>query len=192
MAANDWTTLTNLKEYLQITDASKDTLLTNLITRCSVALDRYCGREQLKSKQYTEYRDGDGTDTLLMDERPIISVTYLYDDTGRVYASESLIDSDDFIVYGKEGMIKLDGDTINYGAFSVGKQNLKIVYDAGYATIPADAELACLIYCGHIFNKAGTEGHTSLSLGGLSKSFDTRAIPDEVKALVEPFRKRPV
>ena len=190
MAANDWTSLANLKEHLKFEDtvAFRDALLTNLITRASKALDRYCGRESLKAADYTEYHDGEGTNVLLTEERPIISVTSLHDDPSRTFEDDTLVAAADRVTNAKEGMIRLLDDVI----FTRGIQNLKLVYRAGYETIPEDAELACLILCSHIYNKAGTEGHTSLSLGGLSKSFDPKAWPDEVRAIVEPFRKRPV
>lgn len=185
-----WSTLVLVREHLQIaaSDTSKDEQLKSLINRATLALERYCGREQLKSKTYTEYHDGDGDDYILTQERPIISVTSLHDDPDRDFTATTLLtENEDFIVYSKEGMIKKFED----GVFNIGKQNIKLVYVAGYATIPDDAEMACTILVAFWYNKSGSEGHTSLSLGGLSKSYDPAAWPATVKALVEPFRKRP-
>lgn len=188
--ANAWTTLALCREHLQFqsSDTSKDEQIKSFINRALGILERYIGR-QIKSREYTEYYDGDGTDQLLVNHWPIISVASLHDDPDRAFTSETLIDSTDYNIYANEGMIRLFNDE---GVFVTGEQNIKLVYTAGYATIPDDLELAATILVAHFYNKSAGEGHTSLGLGGFNKSFNMAAIPDEVRFIVEPYRKRAV
>lgn len=132
------TSLANVKEFLRITDTNDDTFLTNLISRVEKEVKEYCQRD-FEAADYMEYYDGDGTDTLLVDNYPINSVSELYDDPDREFGTDTLIDSSDYIIYSEEGKIVLDGST-----FSKGNKNIKIVYNAGYTTIPADLEQAVI------------------------------------------------
>jgi len=132
------TSLTKVKEFLRITDNNDDTLLTNLISRVEKEVKEYCQRD-FEATDYTEYYDGDGTDTLLVDNYPINSVSELYDDPDRDFGADTLIDPSDYVIYSEEGKVVLDGSV-----FSKGKKNIKIVYNAGYTTIPADLEQAVI------------------------------------------------
>ena len=78
------------------------------------------------------------------------------------------------------------------GVFVKSEQGIKIVYTAGYATIPDDLEYAATSHVSFLYNKSGHEGHSSISLGGLSKSYDPNPIPEDVRFALEPYRRRPV
>lgn len=81
----------------------------------------------------TEYYDGDGTDTLIVKHRPIMSVSTLNDDPDQDYASGDDISSDDYTIYKESGIIVLD----NY-SFTKSHRNVKITYKAGYNSDDAD------------------------------------------------------
>jgi len=183
-----WTTLAAVREYLNLptNEVDRDTFIENLINRSYKVLEAYIGKT-IKSATYTEYYDGDGTDTLLVDQWPIISITSLNEDVSRDFLGDTAIDATDILIYAKEGRIVLYADEY---AFSIGKQNIKIVYVAGYADIPADLALAALMHVSSIYNLAGADGHVGMSLGGLSKSIDTAPLSDKLRLLLEPYRKR--
>ncbi len=197
----DLTTLANVKAYMKIlsTDSSKDTLLSLLITRSARAIEKYCGRIFFKT-DYTEYYDGDGRTKLLLNQWPINSVAELNMDNSRMFGTATIIPADQFVIWDTLGYIELlkpldylSGIETAYGRFFVhGQQNLKVSYNAGYTAIPDDIEMASMIHVSFLYNKAGTEGHVSMSLGGLAKAFDRRALPDEVALYLEPYRKRTV
>lgn len=196
ISSNAWTSLANAKEYLQIATATTtyDDLLINLINRSETILERYCGRK-MKSRSYTEYYDGDGTRFLYTKQWPIVSITSIHIDVDRVFGSAELVSSSDYFFDDEngevQGRITLLG-TADESIFGQGYGNVKLVYTAGYATLPEDIEAAAVVHVSHWYNKAGTEGHTSMGLGGLSKSFDMAPLPGEVKMYLEPHRKRPV
>lgn len=184
-----WTTLALVREHLRFaaSDTSKDEQLKSFINRSMGMLERYIGR-QIKARDYTEYQDGDGSDRVLVDQWPIISIASLHSDADRDFTSETLIDTTDYISYA-EGRIELVSDE---GNFPEGEQNIKIVYNAGYAAIPDDLEYAATVHVAYMYNKSGHEGHTAISLGGLSKSYDPAPIPQDVKFALEPYKRRPV
>lgn len=187
---NAWTTLDLVREHLRFpaSDTTKDEQLKSFINRSLAILEKYIGR-QIKERSYTEYQDGDGSNKVLVDQYPILVVTSLHDDPTRQFTSESEIDSTDYAVFNDHGRINLVSDG---GNFAASEQNIKIVYTAGYAAIPDDLELAATMHVAYMYNKSGHEGHSSISLGGLAKSYDPAPIPEEVKFYLEPYRKRTV
>jgi hypothetical protein len=102
-----------------------------------------------------------------------------------------LISSGDYIVYDKEGSIRLFNDET---IFSKGYQNVKIVYSGGYSTIPEDLELACIDWVLKYYrkNKDKLQGWSSKSYSGVSVLIDLAAIPDDIKAVLNSYKLRKV
>lgn len=96
--------------------------------------DRY--KDSTSSNTYTEKHDGDGTDTLFVENTPITSVTNLkfLDLTGEVINYNSSA----FHVY--RDYIRLDD-----GIFPVGKQNIEVTYTAGESTVNPRVKMAELL-----------------------------------------------
>lgn len=144
-SGDDLTTVTDFKIDFNIASSftDHDTLIQNLITQKSKMISEYCGGRKFASQAYSSaddntLYDGDGTSVLLTRQFPIVSVASLYDDTARVFGSNTLIDPSYYVINYTEGKIELD--TI---LFSVGKRNIKVLYTAGYSTLPGDLVSAC-------------------------------------------------
>jgi|GEM_PF-1428286 len=137
VTGSELSTLANVKEYLRITTADDDTLIQKILTRTSTWIQKYCNRVFIAA-DYTEYYDGDGTKELLVNQYPINSIASMYDDYDRVFGSDTAITVADLVYY-PEGRI-----VYPYNSFMRGQKNIKITYNAGYATIPADLEQACI------------------------------------------------
>lgn len=135
------TTLANLKSVLHQDVSTDDTLLKAIITRVSASIASTCNRI-FYAHDITEYQDGEGDSTLVAEQYPINSITSIHDDVERAYGSDTLIASTDYVYYSEKGLIKLD----NY-YFAVGLKNIKLVYNAGYSTVPQDLEMACIKRC---------------------------------------------
>ena len=125
-----------VKDSLKIVQA--DSLLDNMIHewigRISTAFENYCGRKFI-AQAYTEYHDG-GVRSIFPHQNPINSITSIHGDSSWVWGSDTLLDSSNYrIVYGKY--------IIYDGVFAYGQQSIKLVYNAGYTTIPADLTQAC-------------------------------------------------
>ena len=76
-------------------------------------------------------------------------------------------------------------------------QNIKLVYDYGYASVPENLMLACLLWCQDISDKTpGFEsgnrfGKASEQINeGGTLSFVTGIMPPEVRGLIKPFVRK--
>jgi hypothetical protein len=197
----DFASLSDVREYLKFlpTDTRFDSLLTNLLKRSTALIQKYIGRV-LFATDYTEYYDGYGTPKLLLNQWPINSVSELNMDNNRDFLPASVIPAADFVIWKDIGYLELlkpldylSGIETAYGRFFLhGQQNIKVTYNAGYTTIPDDVAMAQIIHVAFLYNKAGSEGHSSMSLGGLAKTYDKSALPAEVVMYLEPYRKRAV
>jgi len=135
---SELTTVDDFKTAFDIDTAEHDTLIQRLITQLSAWCSTFCGRDFVAG-DHTEYYDGDGSRTLFLRNYPINSIASIYDDPDRNYNAEDLIDSGDIEFYDDDGQVCL----FNGIAFTNAKKNIKITYNAGYSTYPADLVNAC-------------------------------------------------
>ena len=141
----DLCTRKDLKNYLGITnvDQVSNDLLSDLIDRVSVEIETYCMRT-FGSTEYTEYHSGDGVDYLYTKQHPITSVSGIWSDTSLDWDADALIESTDYVVF--EDNVQLI-DTY----FTAGRNNVKMIYTAGYMTIPLDLQQVCIDEAGRRF-----------------------------------------
>jgi len=193
---NSLITLEDLKEYLA--DLATDELVTGgerneELEHIINAVSGYCNtrtHRKLKTRENTEYYDGDGTDVLFVDNYPITSTAAtisIWNDVDRDYGDNEKIDAEDIIIYADDGIIKLEEDV-----FSKGYQSVKITYTAGYTltagethTIPGDLSMAVKMMCAKLWSlkQDKTFVASSINAGNASASFFERWIPpfaDEV------------
>jgi hypothetical protein len=140
MADTDLCSLEEAKRFYDITTskAEDDTLIEELIGRVSSLFHSYIGIDQIKSKVYTEYYDGDGTEYLFLDKVPVISVTSIHEDNDWTFGSDVLLDALTYRVANKRYI------TLKDDVFAPGTQNIKVVYTAGYAVVPEDIKQVCI------------------------------------------------
>lgn len=180
-ASTDLTTLTKVKAYLGISNTDDDTLLEALIDSVSEAVEHYCGR-QFAQAERTEYHDGLGASSLVLRCRPISAITQIYDDPSQMFSESSGVDASRYVFYPEEGIVELTG-----GSFADGRRNVKIIYTAGFATVPPAVEQAANILVGHFFNRGhqGGDGVASESLGAYTVSYNEAEWPASAKGLLE-------
>lgn len=171
----------DLKTYLNISGESEHKgLFDLLIKKYSAAIESYCKRT-FASTTYTEKYDGDGEINLLLNNSPLISISSFVADTQTLTAAS-------YILHKPEAEIVL----INGVVFAKDFENISITYLAGYATIPEDVQLACLDLCAREFKTidSGRIGLSSENMGSQSTSFITEKFTADIKALLDPYRKR--
>jgi hypothetical protein len=188
VAANALTNLQSVKDYLQITGAKEEDekLLENLINRVSTFFETFVGYT-FASGSHTEYHSTNGGDSIFPKYLPIISVTSIYDDTNRDFDSSTLIASSDYVIMHNR-YIQL----INTSFSVLGVYNIKLVYSAGYATIPGDIAQACIEevsrrYWNHSKNKQLGVSSRTLPDGSMTL-FDGGLLP-QVKEVLNYYRK---
>jgi len=148
LVANALVTVDEVKSYVNITtsiDNLEDTL-EDLINRVTDWFHRTCGVEQFEAKNYTEYYNGTGTNELMVDQRPINSISILADDIDWQWTSDTYFDSDDYAIL--DDMIVLKDEI-----FTEGIRNIKITYNAGYSTIPDILKQACIDEVVNLYNR---------------------------------------
>lgn len=203
----DLITLSYAKSVCGITGSDRDSFLASLISACSSAVCRYCGR-QFRSQSFTEYYDGKGygdTDlyyggsrfnwTLTLRNFPIVELTQVtlwpYD-----AAQTEVIPGTDFVVDSRLGEIRLRNDSAHTALFPPGFQTTKVEYVAGYDDVPDDVQLACALMVKNSLDVAATDltkDAESIGPGGYSYqlragSFASMVTSPEVKELLNRYR----
>lgn len=148
MANNQYalTTLSAIQDYRLVngesikTTPEINTLITNLINAVSDKFEKYCGRLFL-SREVVEYQDGGIVDTIFTKQYPINSVTSIHYDSNWVWDASTLISSTAYRIANGNSIVFNSASDLSYRS----KQSLKIVYNAGYDTVPYDLENACIM-----------------------------------------------
>ncbi len=186
-ASMEMTTLARVQGYLGLTgtDEARDALLTRLIAAVSEAVEHYCNREFALLRR-VEFYDGEGAASLSLRCRPVQEVFRVCDDPARVYADGSVLPAGSWVLYEKEGLLRLQGLR-----FAAGLKNVRVEYLAGYASVPAAVEQAAIALVAHFYTRAhnGADAIASESLGVYSVSYDTGQWPPQVRSLLSEFRE---
>jgi len=146
VSGNDLTSLANLRAFLkkQTADTSDDALLSSIITRVSTEIEQRCNRHFI-AESVTEYHKGNGRPELLVRRPPINSVASIHIDSERLWSSDTALDADEIMISDDcPGLIILDGTIFDR---EQDIENVRVIYNGGYTTIPADLERNCLRLC---------------------------------------------
>lgn len=180
--ANALTTLTFCKDYLDIAalDTAEDARITFMINQASDAIERYCNRK-LVAQSITEFHDGRNYDRLLLKEYPVNSITSVYVDQSWTFDATSLIAATEY-------QIDNESEIIYKSIFPRGARNIKVVYNAGYATIPSALEGACLQLVDYLYQQRSDRrvGVSQKAKNGETISFISD-MPPIIKTILEPF-----
>lgn len=115
---------------------------------------------------------------------PIQSVTNAYDDT--TWAYETAESSDDYVIEGAHGIVRLKPNG-GWVSASTSARAVKLVYVAGYTSVPAPIVQAGYMLVRRMFSLRRTADKTSMSEGGISVGLAMSAMSDDVKRLLEPY-----
>ena len=164
------TTLDKVKLLLNITDNSQDVLLTNLINEVSAFISTTCGGREFGATDYTEIYDSPEGDNLFLKNYPINSIVDIFTRGGTIGTPIwTALTSNDFLVYAKEGYIKIISAFGGKNTFSAGAgfQFYQAEYNAGYLidflnennpmlhNLPADLTSLCGQVVCDVFNSGG-------------------------------------
>lgn len=174
------TTRDNVKDYMNIQDNNSDNIINDLIARVSKAIAKLCDRD-FAVTTYTEYQSSDGEEELLTKQYPINSVTSVYDDPDRLYSAETLIPSDEYC-FEDPNLLRFDTPLSKNG-----KKNIKIVYNAGYATIPQDLEMAAIYMVVAEYKRSRTEVNTPE--GQTAKTESIKDLETKAEKLLLPYKR---
>ena len=137
--ATNLVTKAEYKAYLGITSVNSDAEIDFLIPKVSDLVKTYCRRTFIDyyDEAKTEYFDG-GFKQLILKETPVVNVTSVgySQDFGKTYTAltkfTDWIQRDDYVI------------STHQNGFPEALNAYKVVYFAGYETIPSDLKLAVL------------------------------------------------
>ncbi len=133
------TSLSHLNEILGKANATNADMLEQTIMEASYRANRFTKRN-LRARTYgsgglpAEVRDGNGQTWIDPNQWPVISITSIHDDSNRDFDSGTLKGSDEYFIDYKGSLIHLEPDADNGTHFSVGRQNVQLIYTGGYGT----------------------------------------------------------
>lgn len=180
------TTVANCKAFraIEAGNTDHDAELTRLIPAVQRWLEQECQRT-FDQGTVTEYFSGtDWRDTLIVSRPPIVSITNLWDDPARVYATP--ISAASYVIDDADaGIVKLDGLT-----FSSGLNNIKITYVGGFATMPQDLEEAAIemVWAARMKGDQNLVGVRSRSIADGSVQFVNLAWPLDLDSIISKYR----
>ena len=182
--------LDEMKRYMKIPPPGTDELdvLADLINDASAWASSYTGRNFLQAN-YTEFYDGDGSNMLILNNYPVVSLTSINDDPARVFGASSNIDISIQVQIRKDsGVVRL----WTY-AFNQGSGNVKVVYSAGYplASVPYDLRLAVKKIVAHQYRHGFASGHIGVrqeTVGDKTVSIIEDAMPKDAKEILDGYR----
>lgn len=180
-------TLNQLKSHLGIllSEVKYDTKLTLFLEAASAWIETFCNR-RFESATYTELLHGNRSNMINPLQWPITDVDELRISDDRAWSDAStLVDAANYGTDSEQISVILYS-----GYFSYGFNNVRLVYTAGYATIPADLQLAALWAAEwyYLHNTRGDQGRGSVGKQGESVSILTD-IPPMIKSILQLYRR---
>lgn len=183
-------------------------VVPGLISAVSTTIQNFVGY-QFAQASYTRTFNGNASDKMLLPDRPVVSVTSVTIEGIPIQAGTPVpkpgfrFDGKFVYLAGNLGHGIDGGLRGGYGGrFVRGVQNVTIVYQAGYATIPFDVMQACLTWLGAAFalsdsttnNPAVTDikaGDTAMKFGAYITTLDGSVVlmPPGVAAALIPYRR---
>lgn len=185
-------TLDEAKTHLNIASDADDVELQSTLDAAEAAIETYLG-VTLTPTAVTEWHDGSRTQ-IVLDKAPIVDVTSVteYSGTTAQDLTAQPLDGSTFDGYGYE----VDSVTGLLSRTSSGyvarfASRVKVVYQAGYATLPADLKQAVLELTRHLW-----ETQRGRSAGRPVPGYDEEyqptgqgfAFPNRVMELLRPYR----
>lgn len=182
--------LDDVKEFLQVTADTFDSVLGDLINSICAAANSYTGR-YLASKSYIEYYDAEGM-LLALKNYPVTALTSIYDDPAipPVFGVGTLVSSTDYQVDKESGLVRRLALPF-YGGIG----NAKVTYVAGYTltTVPYDLALALKKWIAPEYIKTFKEpariGVTQFTQGDRTTTYSKDAIPADVVEILNRYRR---
>ena len=145
------------------------------------------GYATIEDRTYTHFLDGPSRPgELRLPVRPVVSITSIHDDPNLTYGSDDLVASADYTLYGDDGLVVLN-ETASHSWFSA-RRTIKIVYVAGFQTVPDVMKHAACLQAAHLFQHRDAIGRSDMRISAASASVKDLDLLPVVKQAIAPFR----
>lgn len=182
MAVVDLATVEQVKGYLGITSVADDALLERLVGSASAYIQKWLNRD-LGSDIYIASMDGNNSDTMLLPNYPVQSVTSLTIDGQAIPLSSGPLN---------KGYAFDDNRIVLRGyRFTGGLLNVEVTYTAGYADgeIPADVTQACIEMIAMRYREKDRIGLSSKGLAGETTAYSQKDMADSTRHILNQYRR---
>jgi len=169
-----WATATNLRNYLNDSDTSKDTFYANMLNSARNFIEGFCQRTIL-SASYSETITGDGTDLFRTREYPLTAIAAITE-------GSSLISSTSYKFRDYGAVIRQDG------TWSTADNDISITYTAGHTIVPSDLKLAQIQIAIIQVNQGPRLGFRTFGAGELRLTIEPD-LPPALRATLTKYRK---
>ena len=180
--------------YLRVVSGTaEDSLIDTFIARFDDISSAYCGfpvnsnQSTFENNTYTHYFDGDGSGVLQLRVIPANTITSVHVDVDRDYGASSLVASSDYTLDTSEGLVILNTDSTQ-GAFDKGYRSVKVIYTAGFTTIPDGIVHACGMQVSHWYRNRDNIGFQNVSQQGGSIRVDGLQLLASTRQALAPYR----
>jgi uncharacterized phiE125 gp8 family phage protein len=182
MAAGDLTTVANVKQWLNVTSNTDDSLLQRLLSAESANIQNYLNR-QFAVTAYTDTINGQNTLAVHTVNYPIVSVASVTIDGQLIpQSTDPTVPGWVFDLYS----VRLVPWQYR---FTNGQQNISIQYTAGYASVPLDLEQACIELVALRYRERSRIGVNTQTLGQETTSYQNIDMPPSVKTALAQYKK---
>lgn len=176
----DLTTVANVKSWIGLAAGTDDILLARLVSGVSTWVQEWIGRT-IATGSYTERLNGNGKNVLFFLNYPVTAITSVTID-GVLIPARTVIGGAGYSF--DADCLYLDGYS-----FSVGRQNVVIVYTAGFAATPADLEQAAIQLIALRYRDKDRIGVTSRSIGPEHTTFFQKDFPEDVQSVLWSYKR---
>jgi len=173
------TNVSELRAQFNVTILDDDHRLMAVLAAAQKYAEKYCGTV-LEAADVTEYHDGDGNQSVLLRNLPVNSIATVHDDIDRVYGAATLIPASDY-TFDDNGIL-----TLPLYVFTIGRNNIKVVYNAGFSDVPDDLKVAI----GNIAFANYLEANGSINMvEGQDYVYRPKKLRDEAEKILNQYRK---
>ncbi len=135
-------TLQEIRDRGVTVQAAPDEAVEKAIGRATRMVDAYAGRDFLK-REATYRTDGNGSESLFLDDRPVVEVLELRVD-------DYLLTPESYVLYPDAGYIRLNGARRSIfagfpGIFPKGARNVEVHGFFGFESVPAEVNEAAIL-----------------------------------------------
>jgi len=198
----DLITLREYKNFAGLTGESENAKINVIIPAISQAVKTYCGTSFIDyySTDKTEFYDikDKYTNAIILDESPIVSITYVEERESQSDSYTTLIfeNSDSSGKY--DYVVDYNADTIfrttatGDKMFPQGRRAVKVVYKSGYSATPEDLKLACFDLVKY-YLKDERKANLSISGAQIQNPVSTSlreniGFPDHIKRILDFYK----
>lgn len=170
----------DVRVYIGKTEAQvPDSVLTPLCEGVDAFVLSFLNRDSLTIATYDEVYHGTGSQTIVPDNRPVTSVTLLEVNGAAVAPAVGMgpgLVWDHFAVHYRDGL------------FPRGLNNVRIVYEAGFATLPADIKDAAVSIVAEKYARSTRVGVASKTIGQESISYRADDMTPQARRALNQYR----